>query len=367
MNNKKHVIITRYEQISAFGCGIQALEQAKMDVLFNAGEQVAPHYGATKDYDFFRLTSLVSNQETRQMDELGRITVTCAHLVLQQEQNINKEKTGIFLGGGFGCQVSNQSFIDSLIEHGSRFVKPIVFRNTASNAPAGHLAINFALTGTNIVFNSGMVSGAQALALAFHELHSGESEVILTGASDCCTPLLVERYRQQTQQNTVSNPIPLLDGAMIGVLRLSEITTPGWHLLAVNLGRISASAPSRTLTALIEDCLVRAGIDFEQVDNVLLNAGASCYWSRRSEPQTLNQVIEILSEILPVQVENTAVVPMLALAQALQNLPKSMPPLLFMPEAQKTNCSNNGYFIFCTVGHDENAVILVLNYLTTEN
>jgi hypothetical protein len=116
MNNKKHVIITRYEQISAFGCGIQALELAKMDRLFKADEQVAPHYGPTKDYDFFRLTGLSSNQETRQMDPLARITVACAHLVLQQEKNINKEKTGIFLGGGFGCQVSNQSFIDSLIE-----------------------------------------------------------------------------------------------------------------------------------------------------------------------------------------------------------------------------------------------------------
>ena len=363
MNHKKHVIITAYEQISAFGCGRQALEPAKMDMLFNTDEQVAPHYGPTKDYDFFRLTGLSSNQETRQMDQLAKITVACTHLVLQQEPDINKEKTGIFLGGGFGCQVSNQSFIDSLIEHGPRFVKPVVFRNTASNAPAGHLAIHFDLTGTNVVFNSGMVSGAQALALAFHELHRGESEVILTGASDCCTPLLVERYRQQTQPNTVSNPIPLLDGAMIAVLRLGEITTPGWHLLAVNLGRISASAPSRTLTALIEDCLVRAGIDFEQVAHVLLNAGASCHWSRRSESQTLNQVIEILTEILPVHVENTAVVPMLAFAQALQNLPKSIPPQLFMLEPQKTDCSNNGYFIFCTVGHDENAVILVLNYI----
>jgi len=360
MNDNKHVIITACEQISAFGCGVQALEQAKMDMLFNAEveQSTPPHCGLPKDYDFFRLSGLSSNKETRQMDQLAKVTIACANLALQQEGVIS-EKAGIFLGGAYGCHASNQAFIETLIEHGARFVKPVVFRNTVSNATAGHLAITFSITGMNTVFNSGMVSGTQALAMALHELKSGDSDMILTGASDWSAKLLVKRYLQQTQKT-----VPLLDGAVMCVLRLGEPTAPGWHLLAAKLGRVPSSSSS-VLASLIDDCLVRASISFDQVDNILLNAGHSRYWSRTSEHSNLNQACEVLSDVLPCQVENTAVVPMLAFAQALLNLPKSIPPTLFTAPQTSTSTSNKGYFIFCTVGHDGNVVILALKHQKT--
>lgn len=160
-------------QISCLGAGIEALRD-KQHHGIDFWNSFYPHATISADNDFLSIEGWNESSETRQMDSLARYSVACASLAMQHSTldlgNIAKERAGIILGSAFGCTSSNHAFLETFLTGGPRRTSPIVFRNTVSNAAAGHLAIAFKFLGSNSVLNSGMVSGPQAIAFAFEEI-----------------------------------------------------------------------------------------------------------------------------------------------------------------------------------------------------
>lgn len=355
------VIVSACQQISALGCGLDALLAYDPEGLV-AGPDASLAVGS--DYDFTRASGIAPSAVTRQMDELTRVTVACSRLALGPDPIPPGEETAIFLGGGFGCHASNQDFLDTLVDQGGRFVKPVVFRNTVSNAAAGHLAIVFGATGTNTVVNSGMAAGLQAMAMASDELRWERSRVALTGASDWVGELVVRRYSRQTSGTGADAP-PLMDGAAMFVLRRTDGREQGWRLLGYDLARVGQTHATEQLRALIEGALRRSGVGPGAIGNVVLSSGWVRGWARGGGPADLGAIVtHLLAGVAcPPRCETTALVPMLALAEALARIPAGQPMGIFV-RGPRVQPEPGGVLVFVGVGTDGNAVALTLDYWT---
>ena len=363
------VRIAAMDQISALGLGLDPLmgltplDAAKQDAWY-------PHIKLTEVTGEIAPTS-VKASDLRQMDNLTQVTVACAERVVNASavatDEIDPQRLAVIIGSAFGCTSANHDFLETFLQKGARFVKPVVFRNTVSNAVAGHLAVTLGFKGANSVINSGMVSGLQALAYAFEEIRHGHCDAALSGASDWSSDVMVKRYAEAARHESAGQ-FPLMDGACLMLLAKPERASASpWSMAGYSLGYGNAADSSARLERMLNRALDNAGLEFDALDAVVLHGNATaCWFKAQAENIGIGDVCRrMAADGVLTGSENTAVPSMLALAETLRALPTQRSPKLFATadaDSVMALSTTPKHVAFVSSGADGGMVVLMFTY-----
>lgn len=363
------VWLNGFEQISCLGVGAGALADVPAPG-HDAWRMAHPRAGVTSRFDYFAVAGVdTNNVEARQMDELARYSVACASLLLKRapgrEGQGGGEKTGCILGSAFGCTASNQAYLEALIASGPRRTSPVVFRNTVSNAAAGHLAVGFRMLGSNSVLNSGMVAGVQALTWAHRAVSTGRCDEVLAGGADWSSALVQKRFAAQGER--YGRPtLPLLDGAGLFLLGAKPAPDCDWEVAGYGLGFLNNGEREASLKRILCTALETAGASWQDVDALAIQRAEGALWVRSSPKESFEALAAEAGRTcaLPFP-ENTALPAMLGLGTTLRFLAGRAGSLCFINSGAVHRVDETPEcFLFAAIGADGSSAALVFKRRT---
>ena len=101
------------------------------------------------------------------------------------------ERTGVFLGTGFGCLQCTAEYLDGVQRDGLGLGSPFLFSESVANAPAGHAAIELVCRGPNLTLTCGDAAGMAAVEAGARAIRQGRADAVYAGGAEQMTaPLL---------------------------------------------------------------------------------------------------------------------------------------------------------------------------------
>ncbi len=97
------------------------------------------------------------------------------------------ERVSVFLGTYRAMAEVSQDIWHRIITSEPRFVQPLLFQETVTNAVASALSIRWGWRGTNYAISAGNACGFQVLTLAAQALRGGRADAIIAGTFDLFT------------------------------------------------------------------------------------------------------------------------------------------------------------------------------------
>ena len=269
-------------------------------------------------------------KDERQMDALTRAAAMGSKDVMTgiRPGLFREERCGVIVGTGFGCTSSNEDFIYTLQEKGPRYVQPVVFRNTVSNAFVGHLAVTLGFTGPCTVFGSGSAAGFQAIGYARDEIRYGDCDLVLTGAVDNVSGAIVSRHEVMCEH--LEDRPPLDEGACMLVLERAERVTQGaWEILSHAGAFCLSGNEENSIPAVLDKALGLA--DVSVVPDLLVIIGGSNAPLAVVQGEGARRVVNRLgadevAKCFELGFETTATVPVRILLQLIDSLSKGVWP-----------------------------------------
>ena len=104
-------------------------------------------------------------------------------------------RVGAILGTGLGTFDQTMEFLIGYLEGGPQAASPLLFPTSVMNAAAGLLALESKLRGVNSTVNHKDASPLMAIGMAMDTLALGRADVIVTGAVDELSELMLDGYR----------------------------------------------------------------------------------------------------------------------------------------------------------------------------
>jgi 3-oxoacyl-[acyl-carrier-protein] synthase II len=161
------------------------------------------------EVDGFDPTAFLDAKEARRTDRFTQFAVASAKLAWEDagRPEVVAERGGVIFATGIGGieTLLNQHLV--LLEKGPGRVSPFMVPMLMANAPAGHIAMTFGLTGANFATISACSSSNHALAEALRLVRDGTLDLVVAGGSESATlPLTVAAFAQMTA--LTRNPDP---------------------------------------------------------------------------------------------------------------------------------------------------------------
>jgi 3-oxoacyl-[acyl-carrier-protein] synthase II len=161
------------------------------------------------EVDAFDPTAFLEAKEARRTDRFTQFAVASAKLAWEDagRPEVVAERGGVIFATGIGGieTLLNQHLV--LLEKGPGRVSPFMVPMLMANAPAGHIAMTFGLTGANFATISACSSSNHALAEALRFVRDGTLDLVVAGGSESATlPLTVAAFAQMTA--LTRNPDP---------------------------------------------------------------------------------------------------------------------------------------------------------------
>jgi len=136
-------------------------------------------------------SELLSSKSLRRAPRATQYTILAVDEALRNagytETVWQKERVGVFLGTYRAMTEVSEQIWHKIIESEPRFVQPLLFQETVTNAVASAISIRWGFRGTNYAISSGNACGFQVLHLAAYALRSGRSDAIIAGTFDLFT------------------------------------------------------------------------------------------------------------------------------------------------------------------------------------
>ena len=148
-------------------------------------------------------------KEARRTDRFTQFGVAAAKLAWADagEPQIVAERGGVVFATGIGGIETLLNAYDVLKTKGPGKVSPFMVPMLMANAPAGHIAMTFGLTGANFATISACSSSNHAIFEAMRLLREGTLDLCIAGGSESATlPLTVAAFSQMTA--LTKNPDP---------------------------------------------------------------------------------------------------------------------------------------------------------------
>lgn len=183
-------------------------------------------------------------EKMSQLDAFGQYAFIAAGHALDQAAipapDPRFETAGVIMGSCFGCQEANAAF-DRFVfdpEEGVVGARPVIFKNTVDNVPAGWVSLAYGLRGVNQTFTSGAGAGAEALTAAIMAIQRRRARQVLAGGVERVIRLQIAALHRRG-----ALPLPFVaEGAAVTVFEASDAClerehTPmarveGWHRFA---------------------------------------------------------------------------------------------------------------------------------------
>ncbi|GAA4994877.1 beta-ketoacyl-[acyl-carrier-protein] synthase family protein [Kitasatospora paranensis] len=173
-------------------------------------------------------------------------------------------RVGVVIGCGLGGVSTWERQSRNLLEDGPHAVSALLIPMLVPNMVAGHLAMEFRVTGPNLVTATACASGSTAIGVAMGLLRDGSCDVVIAGGSEAgVSPLIVTGFaqmgalsRRTDEPRAASRPFsPDRDGFVIGegsgvlvLEREADARARGARVRARLLG-FGASADAHHMTA----------------------------------------------------------------------------------------------------------------------
>jgi 3-oxoacyl-[acyl-carrier-protein] synthase II len=148
-------------------------------------------------------------KEARRTDRFTQFRVAAAKLAWADagDPQIVAERGGVIFATGIGGIETLLNAYDVLKNKGPGRVSPFMVPMLMANAPAGHIAMTFGLTGANFATVSACSSSNHAIFEAMRLLRDGTLDLCVAGGSESATlPLTVAAFSQMTA--LTKNPDP---------------------------------------------------------------------------------------------------------------------------------------------------------------
>ncbi len=124
----------------------------------------------------------------RLMDRVSQFAVVAARRAIADAQceltEIERERTGVFLGTGMGGTLSTDEGYQTLYAEQSDRIKPMMILKGMHNAPAAWIGIEHGLLGPNMTYSTACSSSSVAIGEAWLRLASGALDVAIAGGSE---------------------------------------------------------------------------------------------------------------------------------------------------------------------------------------
>jgi len=101
------------------------------------------------------------------------------------------ERTGTFLGTGFGSLATTAEYLRGLYQDGMAGASPTLFSESLASAPVGHAAIDLDARGPSMALAGGDASMIGALDEAVRSIGAGRVDRAIAGGLDLMPPILV--------------------------------------------------------------------------------------------------------------------------------------------------------------------------------
>jgi 3-oxoacyl-(acyl-carrier-protein) synthase len=228
------------------------------------------------------------------------------------------ERVGVFLGTYRAMTEVSEEIWQRIITSEPRFVQPLLFQETVTNAVASAISIRWGWRGTNYAISSGNACGFQVLHLAAHALRSGRADAIIAGTFDIFTA--ANHYDMDDlgmlSESNVSSPFDkrrdgfiMGEGAAVVVLETFASARARGAIILAELGglgvahdgyQFAANHPEgRGLASAMSQALVSAAVSPEEVGYIAA-AGNSTQALDRAEFAALRTVFGEAAGRIPI-------------------------------------------------------------------
>jgi 3-oxoacyl-[acyl-carrier-protein] synthase II len=253
-------------------------------------------------------TEILPRVEARRLDRCEQVAVVAArqawrHAGLGEPGELDEvdgDRLGVVIGTGIGGVLTVLAQDDLLENGGLRKVSPLTVPMLMPNGPAAHVGLDLKARAGVHAPVSACASGAEAIALGWRMIRSGEADIVVAGGAEAAiTSITVAGFTQARTMSTrndeptkASRPFDihrdgfvLGEGAGIMVLERAEHATARGAKIYGRLAGIGTSADAYHITApdpegvgqarAIANALRSGGIDPADVGHVNCHATAT--------------------------------------------------------------------------------------------
>jgi 3-oxoacyl-(acyl-carrier-protein) synthase len=196
------IVITGLGAISAGGIGIEQLRKTldqKKCMLTPVPEDIlgtqSHLWGKVVD---FRANDFIPPLKARKLDRCSLFATIVVGMALKdagiQMGLLNRERTGIALGCGFGGIANSEEFLRGYFQKGMDGLIPMLFPNTVPNAPASNASIEHGFKGPNVTQVQRFCSAESAFLMACRFLEEGRADIMFTGGSDDLNSIMMQGF-----------------------------------------------------------------------------------------------------------------------------------------------------------------------------
>jgi 3-oxoacyl-[acyl-carrier-protein] synthase II len=161
------------------------------------------------EVDGFEPEAYMDKKEARRTDRFTQLALASAKLAWEDAgvPDVVAERGGVVIATGIGGIETLLTQYDVLREKGPGRVSPFMVPALMANAPAGHIAMKYGLTGANLATISACSSSNHAIWEAMRLLREGTLDLCIAGGSESATlPITVAAFSQMTA--LTKNPDP---------------------------------------------------------------------------------------------------------------------------------------------------------------
>lgn len=139
-----------------------------------------------KDFDF---SHIMDPKDARRLDRYAQFSMCVAKEALEDSalnlEQENKDRIGVIWGSGMG---GLRSFEEGVVEFatgdGQPHYNPFFIPKALHSMGAGHISLEFGLTGPAFIVSSACASSSHAIGQAFDAVRLGRADIVLTGGAD---------------------------------------------------------------------------------------------------------------------------------------------------------------------------------------
>ena len=191
--NRRRVVVTGLGIITAIGQDVPSFWKSLLqgvcgisDVTLFDSARYRTHLAAEiKDLDLKQYFSARERRRLSRCDQLGFIAAAEAMadstIRLQDE---DRERIGVFIGGGAGGIFSAERYRKTMVEQGGRHARPSLLLPFANCSVTDGLAERYGLLGPRMTFATACSSSATALGYALQSIRRGEVDLAIAGGSE---------------------------------------------------------------------------------------------------------------------------------------------------------------------------------------
>lgn len=148
----------------------------------------------------FNPAEIIPGAKIRRLDRFSCWALVAATLALRdaglQSEAVDHTRVAVVCATGFGCLELTEAFYLSAAENGWNSTDPILFPETLTNAPAGHIALFHRFQGPNLTLGGRNFGAESALIHAASLLRNQQADIAVVVSGDILMRALYEWYEE---------------------------------------------------------------------------------------------------------------------------------------------------------------------------